>query len=293
MLSSTIVAWIEQALGTAARVVRIEALPPSATAQHRIEVALPDGSTRRLLLRRYDDAARRARDPWYQPANEARALTLLADTAVPAPRLHAADLAGAFCDHPALLESWLPGSPAWRRDDLDGCLARAAEVLVAIHAVRVPSDAQLPRYTTYEDPTRLVSPPFTTRPGLWERVREALRTPPPAHRDTFIHRDYHPGNVLCDESRVTGVVDWATAAWGPPGIDLARMRLNLAAQHGRAAADRFAVLYAAMGGDESARSGYWDLLDAADALADLGPAMPEGGDLARFEDYVEHVLEER
>jgi aminoglycoside phosphotransferase (APT) family kinase protein len=291
--ASTIVAWIERSMGPGARVDRIEALPESATAKHRIDVVLEDGSTRRLVLRRYHDAQRLARDPWYVPAHEALALTLLAGSAVPAPRLYAADVEATYCDVPALLESWVPGSPAWRPDDLDAYLARAAEVLVTIHAVSVPADARLPRYAPYNEPKRIVTPPFSTRPGLWERVSAILDRPWPAHRETFIHRDYHPGNVLWDGTRITGVVDWATAAWGPPGIDLARMRLNLASRLGRGAADRFVVLYVAAGGDGSARDPFWDLLDAADTLPDLGPSIaPGGGDMARFEDYAASVLAE-
>jgi aminoglycoside phosphotransferase (APT) family kinase protein len=276
-------------MGPAARVVRVEAMPESATAKQLVEVVLGEGTTRRLVLRRYHDAERLAHDRWYDPANEALALRLLAGTPVPAPRLYAADLEGTVCDAPALLESWLQGRPAWHPDDLERYLLRAAEVLVAIHAVSVPSAAKLPRYAPYREDERVVSPPFSTRPGLWERVAHVLEAPPPSHRETFIHRDYHPGNALWDGAQVTGVVDWATAAWGPPGIDLARMRLNLASLHGKGVADQFAAAYVAAGGDPSARNAFWDLLDAADGLPDLAP---DAGDFARFEDYVERALAE-
>ncbi len=286
-------AWIRRAIGPAARVVRIEALPASSTAKHRVEVALADGSAQRLLLRRYHDAARLAEDPWYVPAHDARVLELLAGTDGPAPRLHAADLAGAVCEVPALLESWLRGAPAWRPDDLERYLARAAETLVAIHAVRLSPGVALPRYAPYNAGVRPVSPPCSTRHGLWERVADVLDAPWPAHRATFIHRDYHPGNVLWDGARVAGVVDWSTAAWGPPGIDLARMRVNLASALGRVAAERFAALYVAAGGDPSARGAYWDLLDAADLLPDLTPpARPDLAAVARIEEYVAHRLAE-
>jgi len=286
-----VVAWIERSVGPVARAVRIDALPVSGTAKHVIEVAVGDGSTLRLVLRRYHDAHRLAHDPWYVPAHEALALQLLTDAAVPAPRLFAADLDAAVCDVPALLESWVPGRQAWQPDDLDAYLARAAEVLVAIHGVSVPSDAKLSRYAPYSERERIVSPPFSTRPGLWERVAEVLDSPWPAHDETFIHRDYHPANVLWDGAQVSGVVDWATAAWGPPGIDLARMRLNLAACFGRDIADRFVVAYVTAGGDPSTRNPFWDLLDAADLLADLSPTWTRG-ELARFEDYAESVLTE-
>ena len=280
-------------MGRGARVVGIERMPRSSTEKHRIDGVLGDGLRQRLVLRRYHDAARLGSDPWYVPANEALALELLAGTAVPAPRLVAADLEATVCDVPALLESWIPGATLQPTDDLDRYLVLAAEALVAIHAVSVPAGVRLPDYAPYRRAEPIVSPAFSTRPGLWERVARSLADHSPAHERTFIHRDYHPGNIHWDGVRVTGVVDWATAAWGPPGIDLARMRLDLAATHDAAIADRFTQAYAAAGGDRSARDRYWDLLDAADDMLDIVPATPgEAREWARFEDYVERVLTE-
>jgi len=286
-----VVAWIERALGPDARAVRIEDLPPSGTTMHLIEVALPDGSTRNLILRRYHDALRLGHDPWYVPAHEALALRLLAGTPVPAPRLFAADLES-VCDVPALLESWLPGHPAWRPDDIDRYLARTAEVLVAIHSVKVQPGAGLPGYAPYND-RREITPPRFIRPGLWERIAGTLDAAHPPWDETFIHRDYHPGNILWDGTTVTGVVDWATAAWGPPGIDLARMRQNLAIHIGGDTADRFAAAYVSAGGAASARAPYWDLLDAADLIPDFEPlSASDRHGLERFHEYVEGVLSE-
>lgn len=289
--ASSVIAWIERSVGPDARVVRIDRLQVSATEKHIIQVLVGDGSKRRLVLRRYHDAERLARDPWYVPAHEALALRLLTDTPrVPAPRLYAADLEAAVCDVPALLESFVRGSSPWENDDLDHYLVRAAWILVAIHTVGVPSDAELPRYAPYCARELIVSPSCSTRPGLWERVAEVLGTPWPAYHETFIHRDYHPGNVLWDGSQVTGVIDWATAAWGPPGIDLARMRQNLAIHYGKDAADWFVDAYVLNGGDPSARNPFWDLLDAADLVPDLSNWPREL--LTRFEDYAESVLAE-
>lgn len=285
------IGWIERALGPGSRVVRTRVMKPSSTMKHAVDVTLAIGAALKLVLRRYHDAQRLASDPWYVPANEALALRLVADAGVPAPRLHAADLEGEFCDSPALLESWIAGAATWRPKDLDGFLRHSAETLVRIHAVQ-PADARLPRYAPYREQGPVISPPFTTRPGLWERVARILEGPAPEHRETFIHRDYHPGNVLWDGARVTGVVDWATAAWGPPGIDLARMRLNLAWHLGGDAADRFTAAYATAGGSPSARHPYWDLLDAADVLPDLGHAPARRAGFARFECWVAALCSE-
>jgi aminoglycoside phosphotransferase (APT) family kinase protein len=290
-LAADVVAWVERAIGPGARVVGVTRLPPSSTEKDLIEVARADGATVRVVLRRYHDRERLAEDPWYVPAHEAAALELLAGSVVPAPRLHAADLDATICDVPALLESWLPGAPAWRPADVDRYLVRTAETLVAIHAVRVAA-AGVPAYAPYYPPSseRWSS---VARSDPWTRVGTVLDRPWPPYRPTFIHRDYHPGNVLWDGTAVTGVVDWATAAIGPPGIDLARMRQNLASHLGADVAGRFTQAYVAAGGDPSARDPFWDLLDAADSLPDLAPHDgPGGGDRGRFEDYVARVVAE-
>jgi aminoglycoside phosphotransferase (APT) family kinase protein len=217
----------------------------------------------------------------------------LADTAVPAPRLYAADLDAKVCDVPALLETWLDGDPDWNPAEPATYLRRTAAALVTIHSVAVPAGTTLPKYAPYYDASMMESPPNSKRPDLWKRVREALRSMPAETKATFIHRDFHPGNILWNGAEVTGVVDWATAAIGPPGIDLARMRLNLALQNGRDATDGFVDAYIAEGGDASARDPYWDLLDAADFAVDFVASAEQASEkLARFEEYVEGVLDE-
>ncbi len=288
--------WIQGAVGPGARVARTERMPPSSTEKHAIDVLRQDGGTERLVLRRYHDTQRMASELWYDPASEVRALEILGTTPVVAPKLLAKDLEGEICDVPALLESWVPGEQAWDPPDLDRYLARAGEMLVVIHGVEPPSPDDLPVYRPYfaddQIEHRLV-PRWSRRRSVWEDVFERIHDRWPVTPVRFIHRDYHPGNALWDGERISGVVDRATAARGPAGIDLARMRQNLAAWHGKAAADRFTRRYVEAGGDPAARHPFWDLLDAADSVADTDePGAPGEGDVALFEDYVAEVLAE-
>jgi aminoglycoside phosphotransferase (APT) family kinase protein len=252
------------------------------------------GVTHRLVVRRYADRARLGIDPFYDPANEVRALRLLGETDVPAPHLVAADLVPDVCDVPAVLESWMPGEQADPRD-VDGYLRSAAEELVRIHAAVPERPEGLPDYVPYAvaDGLELRPPEWTTRPGLWERVLEVVAGEAPATRARFIHRDYHLGNTLTMDDRVVSVVDWPTAAWGPPGIDLARMRLNLVEEVSPASADAFLVAYRSAGGDPEDRHPYWDLRDAADCLIE----GPDGSDIddhdkGAFETWVAAALAE-
>jgi aminoglycoside phosphotransferase (APT) family kinase protein len=294
-LSPEIVRWVERCVGTGTRVVAVTEMPLSATEKHVLLVTR-GGSDLRLVLRRYADAERLGVDPAYDPANEARALQLLEPTSVPAPRLVATDLVPDVCDVPAVLETWVPGAPAWAPADLDAYLSSAADVLVAIHAVATIRPAGFPDYVPYAvaDGIQLAPPAWTTRPGMWERVLDALAGAAPEPHSCFIHRDYHPGNALAEADRVVSVVDWAPAAWGPPGIDLARMRLNLAEELGPDRAEGFLDAYRSAGGTPENRHPYWDLLDAADALIDEGPprTTDEADATTRFETWVGRVLAE-
>jgi hypothetical protein len=46
-----------------------------------------------------------------------------------------------------------------------------------------------------------------------------------------------PGNTLWARGRLTGVVDWSYGSWGPPAVDAAHLRWNLALAFGPEAAD--------------------------------------------------------
>jgi len=102
------------------------------------------------------------------------------------------------------------------------------------------------------------------------RVGDALRSAQPAYESTFIRRDYHRGNILWDGNHVSGVVDWATAAPGPPCIDLARIRLNLSCRQGRNLGHRFAEAYVAAGANRQYIIGsgtYWMRLTMSPILS--------------------------
>lgn len=47
---------------------------------------------------------------------------------------------------------------------------------------------------------------------------EVIRQEPPAYEGCFLHRDFHPGNVLFrgtgEDCRISGVVDWVETSCG-------------------------------------------------------------------------------
>jgi aminoglycoside phosphotransferase (APT) family kinase protein len=293
-LTDPVLRWIEASVGEGSTVASVRAMEPWSVEMHEIVVRSSEGVTHRLVLRRYADPQHLRTDPFYDPANEVRALQLLEGSGVPAPRLYGADLQPHVSDAPAVLESWMPGDRADPRD-VDRYLRSAAEELVRIHAAVPEWPDGLPDYVSYAvaDGVELRPPAWTTRPDLWERVLDVVAGEAPATRACFIHRDYHQGNTLTVDDRVVSVVDWPTAAWGPPGIDLARMRLNLVEEVSPAGADEFLVAYRSAGGDPDDRHPYWDLRDAADCLIE-GPSGSDIDDHDKdaFETWVAAAVEE-
>jgi Phosphotransferase enzyme family len=59
-------------------------------------------------------------------------------------------------------------------------------------------------------------------------VREVGHGCDTADGDDLVHLDYHPGNVLVSDGRITGVVDWDGAARGDRHLDLVTLRFDLA-----------------------------------------------------------------
>jgi aminoglycoside/choline kinase family phosphotransferase len=102
------------------------------------------------------------------------------------------------------------------------------------------------------------APPAASRwPALWETAIGLWHDAVPAYTPTFVHRDFHPGNVLWWRGRVAGVVDWANACAGPAGCDVATCRANLLDWAGEPAADGFRAAYESLTGRTV--DPYWDM----------------------------------
>lgn len=285
--------WIAQTIGSRYSVHTVVWMGRSSTEMHAVDIVDESGQIRRLALRRYVDVNRLDSDPWYRPEQEAEALRILAEVNVPAPRLVAEDVEPKWCDVPTLLETRISGRPVRRRlANFDAYLQEAAEVLCQVHAVTPVRIQALPTYAPYEPlPTQPILG-WSSRSALWARVLDVLGGPAPHDEGRFIHRDYHPGNILVAKSRIAGIVDWPTACRGPRSIDLARMRLNLVGDYDLASADRFLALYSDRAGSDFVHEPYWDLVDAIDLLRYEEPprTRQQAATWERFEQWVGRVL---
>ncbi|MEW2355163.1 aminoglycoside phosphotransferase family protein [Spirillospora sp. NPDC029432] len=294
--SRTTLRWVEECLGRGAEVRMVRPLAGGAAhANHALLVESPSGSAHRLVLRRWTPRARtagppvpRGTDADFSPEREIAALALLAGCEVPTPSLVAADPAGAYCDAPALLITRLKGHPPRPApDDLPEYLIQLAAALLAVHARGGAST--MPPYVPYNRLDQRRAPRHALRPGLWERAFEvaAGRSPEAAHR--FIHRDYHPDNTLWSYGRLTGIVDWSDASYGPVAVDIAHMRLNLALRYGPPAAERFVAAFDQVSGGYR-HDPYWDVRCLLDLLPEDDGSVLDEATMPLIEDYLARLL---
>jgi aminoglycoside phosphotransferase (APT) family kinase protein len=230
-------------------------------------------------------------DPGFTPAKEAAVLDRMAATSVPVPRVVAVDPEGASSGVPSLLTDRLPGRPpsdaACGRETLLTVLGRT---LAAINRVDGGLTAIVPQYRPFGSLAGVPPPPASLEPELWERALAVAKEPAPGTPATFLHRDFHPGNSLWQAGRLTGIVDWTSASWGPPAADLAHLRINLTLRVGAEAADRARDAFREAGGDLSGAR-HHDVRTVFDFFSHTDLAQLAGTDLERVERYLRRVLD--
>ncbi|MGA5363847.1 alpha/beta fold hydrolase [Streptomyces purpurascens] len=268
-------AWVAKQLPEGRTVDKSSFLKGGWSAQMR-RLALDDGTV--LALRTFVKPFFRRHAPGLL-AREADVLTLLAgQEGVPAPELIGVDATAEHCDHPSLLMSVLPGRVRVDEEDLDARVELLAAQLAGIHRV-IPEER--PRaYQAWTSPTGV--------PPGWERAVDVIRRDPPPYEGCFLHRDFHPGNVLFTGSgtdlRIGGAVDWVETSWGPADLDVAHCSTALALLHGPEYGLGFRERYEAHGGRHLADGPdhlYWRLLDALAYVPDAAKLAVPWRELGR------------
>lgn len=233
---------------------------PGATSS---DLFLVQSASRKLVLRLFKA------ERWELPAatlveRESSILATLVDTALPTPVPEAKLPAEG-----GVIMSWLPGEVLLPRNPDPDWLNELARTLAGIHrlSVEVPFG-----YESWNDMRRQPAPEWWQDAGLWDAAQR-FASEPPDYQPVFVHRDFHPVNLLWQDGRVSGIVDWINACMGPLGIDVAHCRLNLALMYGIAAAEAFLDAYVRHCPDYG-HNPFWDLDDALGALPNVAPYPP-------------------
>jgi aminoglycoside phosphotransferase (APT) family kinase protein len=272
--------WAEAAIGPGSR-VRISGPLAGGTssAVHALTIEDASGRAHELVLRRFVRLDWLAEEPDLAK-REATALRLMSSSPVPTPQLVAAS-------DDAVLMTRLPGEIDW-----DPPLRRLAELLPLIHATPVPAGTALPDYRPYR--IRMRRPPvWAQHPDAWLRGIELLDGPPPSDERLFIHRDFHPGNVLWQDGEVTGLIDWVNASIGSPWADVGHCRVNLASEIGQEGADRFLELYREASGRQDEYHPYWDVSAAIGGLDEDADNAPSQADEQFLQSAISNLQSKR
>ncbi|GGU02461.1 phosphotransferase family protein [Streptomyces lateritius] len=290
--------WVEKGLSEAERIEKVVRLRGGWTSEmRRLDLCGP-GGRRSLVLRSFVKPffVRHAEGLL---TREATILRLLGDTDVPAATLAAVDATAQYCDHPSLLMSLLPGTVRLGDQGADDRADLLARQLVRIHQLPVTAQQRPRSYQAWASPERVTLPAATERPELSQRGVDVIRRERPAYQGCFLHRDFHPGNVLFtgtdDDLQISGVVDWVETSWGPTDLDVAHCSTALALLHGIPAGMRFADRYVAAGGtlaEDGTAHLYWRLLDALGFAPDAEKVAVPWRELGRV-DLTASVLSQR
>ena len=298
-LGERMIQWVKNAVDSHAVIESIEQLKGSTSSTlYQISLRSNQGM-KNVVVRQFDN------EEWLEEEpdlafHEAESLRLAAKVHVQIPDIIAFDKTGRNCGTPAVLMTMLGGSVDLKPKNMEKWLNELASALVKIHQVE---PANFPwSYFTYNDISSLEIPSWSSAPKAWEKAIEIVKGTQPEYKACFIHRDFHPTNVLWQDGKVNGIVDWVNACRGPAGIDVGHCRLNLAQLYDVATADSFLKAYQRYAGDTFIYDPYWDFLSLIDIL--FGPPTVYPGWVAfgvmgltdqmmaeRLDMYVESLLQ--
>ncbi|MFK7801905.1 MAG: aminoglycoside phosphotransferase family protein [Anaerolineae bacterium] len=173
------------------------------------------------------------------------------------PELIGFDETGQDTVFPAVLMTKLAGSVELQPFDIDLWVEQLAESLFEIHSLDI-GDGFAWHYKHWYLPQELQVPSWSRKPKAFRQLVEFLQDPSPKLPTVFLHRDYHPTNVLWENGKISGVVDWVNGCVGPAMVDVSHCRLNLVGLYGVDVADKFLRAWLNLAGPNS-YSLWWDI----------------------------------
>lgn len=206
------------------------------------------------------------------------------------------DATGAEAGYPALLMSLLPGKVDLPQQPGEAWLTDLAQAIAPLHQVTSGLTEFPWRYERYasDDLVRQHSALHWSRqPECWNELIEHALQPAPVYTPCFIHRDYHPTNVLWDEQqRVAGIVDWVNGCIGPAAIDVGHCRMNLVQMYGVEAANTFLAAYR-KANPTFKYDPYWDIISLFDMTAFGDIDVYEGWTALGFQGLTAQIIQDR
>ena len=233
--------------------------------------------------------------------NEEQSLNTAGLLNINTPKVINVDPYGSVNGHLLLLMTKIDGHVDLDITNNHSFLSSLAEALVKLHDNQITDDES--RYERYQQPEAIIIPSWTNVPEVWGKLKRIAHLPAPGSEEAFIHRDFHPANVLWEDDCISGVVDWVNACTGPKSVDIGHCRWNLAMLEGVEAADEFLDEYINAAPKNFIHHIYWDIVSLMDVLEDPLVAYPgwktfnrdditEEIMISRMDDYAEYLLKE-
>jgi aminoglycoside phosphotransferase (APT) family kinase protein len=170
----------------------------------------------------------------------------------------AADLGSVWFGRPAFVMSRLPGRPDVSPKDADSWVAALAQALAQVHETVLDGAAGA---LAPSPPVETWQPPAGDDPVTAAAVSAVTaRLSSLSSKRVFTHGDFHPGNVLWQRGRISGLVDWGAAGLGARWSELAYCRADVCLLLGPDVADRLADAYSDIVGDTSDDLAVYDVI---------------------------------
>jgi aminoglycoside phosphotransferase (APT) family kinase protein len=308
-IPDSILQWVIEAVdcgGTQVDVVSAERLKGGiSSAVHSVSLRV-NGKSRDVVLRQFDNAQWVTNEPdiAFREAESLRVASHIAG--VRTPDLIAVDRDGSRCGKPTVLMSRLDGNVILEPADRSRWLEGLAQALARIHRSELGimgAGSIFPwTFAPYCDAATHDASSWSSIPERWKEAVEVVTSSQPMVDLRFIHRDFHPANVLWSNDEVSGVVDWVNGCMGPAGIDVGHCRVNLSQLYDVETADEFLSLYMKHAGSSFQYNPYWDIVTLIDysceppgvyqGWVDLGVSGLTDQLMAkRLDDYLIRLLE--
>lgn len=291
-LPDNIMDWVLESIGGNAEIENVQSLAGGTSSTLRELTVSHAGGTRQFILRLFSDQKWLAQEPDLAK-HEAESLEYASRNGLTVPGVVAFDETGEKCGLPAMLMTKIAGTVVLQPSEESQWLDGLAEALAKAH--RLKGDGFPFEYFSYNDAFKMEKPLWSKIPEDWLRAFFIVAGIRPEAEMRFIHRDYHPANVLWEGGKVSGVVDWVNACRGPVGIDVGHCRVNLAQLYGVSSADHFLTAYQRHAGEAFNYNPYWDLLSLIDIL-DGPPSVYAGwaefGMSGLSDELIRHRLDE-
>lgn len=167
-----------------------------------------------------------------------------------------------------LVMEMIEGTSVVEESQVEQAVCVMADFLVRLHRLDIDANA-IPLLPCREDP---IAGALEYVPDLtsWRMLREAIsdwQTTP--GKDTFLHGDFWPGNILWNGNHIAAVIDWEDAAIGPPVSDLAVSRVEIMAMYGEQAMETFTRHYLSKASLDLADLVLWEVYVGFAALATM------------------------